>query len=653
MPQKIIASFGSWKSPITSDRIVSESIGVAVSSLTIEAVYWLETRPSERGRSVVVKRLNDGTITDITPPPYNARTRVHEYGGGAVLVDKDTVYFSNFVDQRLYQVNSGTAPVPVTPETPLRYADCLMDSARERIICVREDHRESSTQHNHNEAVNSITALYLDGSYRQEVLVTGNDFYASPRVNPDGTQLAWLTWCHPNMPWDGTDLWIADIQADGKLVNSKWVAGGPSESIFQPEWSPDGALTFVSDRTGWWNIYRRSNDEQHTVKCLLQAEVEYGLPQWVFGMSTYVYASPSQIACIYTQNGNDFLGIVDINTGQLTHLDIDYTSLSGIKVMDNHLLFRGASANLPGAVVLYDLNTGTFETLKTSNTLQIDAAYLSIPEPVTFPTEDNLNAYALYYPPKNPDYIAPEGEKPPLLVISHGGPTGATKSALDLRIQFWTSRGFAILDVNYGGSTGYGRAYRERLNGQWGIVDVDDCANGALYLAEHGCVDKNRLAIRGGSAGGYTTLSALAFRNVFHSGASYYGVSDLEALALDTHKFESRYLDHLIGPYPERKDLYIQRSPIHNTAGLNCPMIFFQGSEDRVVPPNRAQMMVEALIQKKLPVAFIQFEGEQHGFRQATSIKRALDAELYFYGQIFKFTPADSIEPVHITNLDA
>ncbi len=652
MPHITTAPYGSWKSPITSDRIVAESIRLSILTLTNEAVYWLESRPSERGRNVIVKQRMDGYVADINRPPFNARTRVHEYGGGAVLVHGDSVYFSNYDDQRLYRVQPGMAAEPVTPETDLRYADCQMDSVRDRIICVREDHRESSTQQNHNEAVNTITALYLDSTARQVVLVSGNDFYASPRVNPEGTKMAWLTWCHPNMPWDGTELWVADIQSSGNLANHRLVAGGLNESIFQPEWSPDGILTYISDRSGWWNIYRQTSAEDQSAQCLLKVEAEFGLPQWVFGLSTYTYISPSQLVCIYTQNGRCFLGTVDTGTGQLTQIETEYTNLSGIKAVNDLLLFKGASANLPGSVVLYDLKTGIANTLKSSLSIQPDPAYLSTPESVTFPTEDNLSAYALYYPPRNPDFAAPEGELPPLLVISHGGPTGATISTLDLSIQFWTSRGFAVMDVNYGGSTGYGRAYRERLNDRWGIVDVDDCVNGARFLAANGRVDPNRLAIRGGSAGGYTTLSALAFRDVFHAGASYYGVSDLEALALDTHKFESRYLDHLIGPYPERKDLYIERSPIYNVAGLNCPMIFFQGSEDRVVPPSQAQQMVDALIKKGLPVAFIQFDGEQHGFRQAASIKRALDAELYFYGRIFNFTPADPIEPVHITNLD-
>lgn len=652
MTTQHVAPYGAWKSPITSDLITSQSIRLGGGTFDGEEVYWLEGRPAEAGRYVIVRRTPDGTTHDVNPPPFNARTRVHEYGGGAVLADHGVVIFSNFADQRLYRIAPDGAPEAITPEASLRYADCIVDPARNRLICVREDHSEEALAE-HGEAVNTITAIALDGSARdngagQHILVSGNDFYATPRLSPDGHTLAWLTWRHPNMPWDGTELWIAEVQPDGSLANAVLVAGGENESIFQPSWSPDGRLYFTSDRSGWWNLYRLDNGDTER---LIAMEAEFGAPQWVFGISTYAFESAGRIICTYTKDGIDYLASLDTITKTLTTLDTPYTSIGGIRAAPGKVLFGGASPTQAAALVLLDLTTGEQTILKRANAIEIDPGYLSTPQPIEFPTTGGLTAYGIFYPPHNQDYAAPEGEKPPLLVLSHGGPTGATSSALKLGVQYWTSRGFAVLDVNYGGSAGYGRAYRERLNGQWGIVDVDDCANGARYLAEQGLVDPARLAIRGGSAGGYTTLCALTFKDVFHAGASHFGVSDLEGLATDTHKFESRYLDGLIGPYPERRDLYVARSPIHHVAQLNCPVIFFQGLEDKVVPPSQAETMVEALRAKGIPVAYLPFEGEQHGFRRAENIKRALDAELYFYGRIFGFELADSVEPVEIENL--
>ncbi|NBD36326.1 MAG: prolyl oligopeptidase family serine peptidase [Chloroflexi bacterium] len=625
------APYGAWASPITSDMLVSKAIRLGAGIFDGQDIYWMEGRPQEQGRSVIVKRTPDGETTDVNPSPFNARTRVHEYGGRSFLVDNGIVYFSDFADQRLYRVTPGKAPTPITPESEakLRYADGIVDHHRQRIICVREDHRGGG------EAVNTIAAIPFDGSSadadEQQVLVAGNDFYATPRISPDGQQLLWLTWHHPNMPWDGTELWVGAIQTDGALADARHIAGGDRESIFQPSWAPDGAITFVSDRSGWWNLYRWQEDH---AECLAEMAAEFGLPQGVFGMATYDYR-------------------LDLKRRKLTPIDLPYTNIGSPHASEGgKVLLRVGAADRPTTLILFDPATGATTTLRKAHELEVDPDYLSTPEPIEFPTTDGKTAYALFYPPQNPDYEASEDAKPPLLVISHGGPTAATNSALDMSIQYWTSRGIAVLDVNYGGSTGYGRAYRERLNEQWGIVDVDDCVNGAHYLVEQGRVDGDRLAIRGGSAGGYTTLSALAFCDVFHAGASYYGVSDLEALATDTHKFESRYLDNLIGPYPETRARYVARSPIHHIEGLSCPIIFFQGLEDAVVPPPQAEQMVDALREKGIPVAYLPFEGEQHGFRRAEHIKRAIDAELYFYGQIFGFEPADEIEPVTIENLD-
>ena len=634
--------YGSWTSPITSDAIVSAAVGLGQIHLDGDAIYWVEQRPTEGGRNVIVQRTADGRTLDRTPAPLNARTRVHEYGGGAFVASGGTLYFSNFDDQRLYRQSTVEAPRPLTPEAAFRYADSVVDLRRDRLICVREDHMETG-----REAVNTIVSIDLANGEAQ-VLISGNDFYAAPRLSPDGSQLAWLTWNHPNMPWEGTELWVADIQDNGTLAHETHVAGGVSESIFQPEWSPDGILHFVSDRTAWWNLYRWRDGN---IEPLCPKTAEFGLPQWVFGMSTYAFISARHIICSYTEQGIWHLAHLDTQTQQLDEIETPYTDISGLRALAGRVVFTAGSPTQAPAIVQFDPKARALTTLRRSNDLDFDPGYIASPEPIEFPTAQGRTAHALFYAPTNKDDTAPVGERPPLIVKSHGGPTAAASTKLNLGIQYWTSRGFAVLDVNYGGSTGYGRLYRQRLNGQWGIVDVEDCINGARFLVERGDVDGNRLAITGGSAGGYTTLCALTFHDTFSAGASHYGISDLEALAGETHKFESRYLDSLVGPYPERRDLYQARSPIHFTDRLSCPLILFQGLEDQVVPPNQAEMMAQALRDKGLPVAYVPFEGEQHGFRRAENIKRALDGELYFYSRIFRFEVSGEIEPVEIENL--
>ncbi|NEP60962.1 MAG: S9 family peptidase [Symploca sp. SIO2G7] len=637
-----IAPYGAWQSPITSDVIVSNSIRLGSIAIDGSDIYWSELRPTENGRNSIVRRTADGKTADVTPTHFNVRTRVHEYGGGAYWVDQGDIFFTNFLDQRLYQQSSNASPKPITPEKALRYADGVVDRPRQRLICVREDHTQTGKA-----AVNTIVAISLVDQ-TQTVLTCGYDFYSTPRLSSDGTQLAWLSWNYPNMPWDGTELWVAEIATDGTLKQPQKIAGGLSESIFQPQWSPDGILYFISDATGWWNLYRWQNQ---TVKALYPIAAEFGAPQWSFGMSTYGFASAKSLVCTYKRDGAQYLARLDTTTLSLTEIKTAYASMGGLKVGDNFIVFLGGSPSQPSTLIYLDLLTGETAELKRSSTLEIDSGYLSIPESITFPTSNTLFAHGIYYPPKNKDYAAPEGTRPPLLVKSHGGPTAATSANFNPSIQYWTSRGFAVLDVNYGGSTGYGRAYRERLRGNWGIVDIDDCVNGAKYLVAQEQVDPEQLAIDGGSAGGYTTLGALTFRDVFKAGASYYGVSDMAALAMDTHKFESRYLDSLVGPYPERKDLYQARSPINFTDQLSCPVIFLQGDEDKIVPPNQAELMVDALKKKSIPVAYLLFAGEQHGFRKADNIRRALDAEFYFYSRVFGFEPADKIEPVEIWGL--
>jgi dipeptidyl aminopeptidase/acylaminoacyl peptidase len=615
-------------------------------------IYWIELRPSEGGRQVIVQRTADGNNVDVTPPKFNARTRVHEYGGGDYLVHDGMVYFSNFNDQQLYRQSANSAPHPITTGNRnnddacnLRYADAAIDAGRNRLICVREDHTRKD-----REAVNTLVAVPLDGD-EARVLISGNNFYSSPRVSPDGLRLAWLTWNHPNMPWDGCEVWTGEFAADGTIVKQQRIAGGVSESIFQPEWSPDGRLYFISDRTGWWNIYRAMLDGE--VECVCEMQAEFGAPQWVFGLSTYAFESADRIVCTYAEHGIWRLGTIDTSTRQLEPIDTPYTEISFVCAAPGRAIFRAGSPAEPFSINELDLATRETKVLQRANRIRLDPGYISEPQSIEFPTENGLTAHAFFYPPRNCDFAAPEGEKPPLLVKSHGGPTSATIAVLIPGIQYWTSRGIAVLDVNYGGSTGYGRAYRERLKGNWGIFDVDDCVSGAKFLIERGEVDAHRLMIDGGSAGGYTTLCALTFRDAFKAGASHYGVSDAEALAKETHKFESRYLDGLIGPYPERRDLYVERSPINFIENLSCPVIFFQGLEDKVVLPNQAEMMVEALRKKKVPVAYVAFEGEQHGFRRAENIKRSLDGELYFYSRVFGFELADTVEPVPIENLPA
>ena len=642
MAEPRTAPYGSWASPITSDLIVASSIGLGDILTEDRDIYWIESRPQERGRSVIVRCSQDGRPADVTPPmpsdgqgAFNIRTRVHEYGGGAYLASRGVVYFCNDADQRLYRQERGGSPVPITdaPGNPrgMRYADGVMDAARGRMIWVREDHTTSAA-----EPVNTLVEIALDGARPQRVLVSGSDFYAAPRLSTDGARLAWLEWRHPNMPWDGTELWVAGLAADGAIADKRKVAGGDAESIFQPEWSPDGVLYFVSDRSGWWNLYRLAGDPLSggfAAETVYPLAAEFGSAQWGFRPSRYTFPSARRLLCSYSRNGTASLAAVDLDSLAVTTIANEFTEIGSLRAANDDVHFVGASPTHFPAIVKLSLTSGDVTILKLSNTEDVRAyeGYLSTPQSIEFPTESGLTAFGLYYPPVNRNFAAPLVELPPLIVRAHGGPTSAFSSALDWSLQYWTSRGFAVLNVNYGGSTGYGRLYRERLRGRWGVVDVEDCTNGAKHLAASGRVDGRRMAIRGGSAGGYTTLCALTFHDVFATGASYYGISDLDALVRDTHKFESRYLDGLIGPYPARQDLYHDRSPIHFADRLSVPIAFFQGAEDPVVPPNQAEAMVEALKAKGLPFQYLLFDGEQHGFRRAQTIKRTLDAELYFY----------------------
>jgi dipeptidyl aminopeptidase/acylaminoacyl peptidase len=633
--------YGTWPSPVTADALVQGSVRLGGVATAGGAVYWLEGRPHEGGRSVLVRRREDGDLQDLNAAPFNIRSRVHEYGGGAFLVTRDRVWFSNDADRRIYEITDGGPPRAVSPEGGFRYADMVLDEKRARLLCIREDHSATS-----GEPQNAVVAVDLhDGKVK--IIASGQDFYSNPRLCPDGTRLAYLAWNHPRMPWDGTELFVCEVAADGAVGEPTKVAGGASESVFQPEWSPSGELYFVSDQSGWWNLYRMGGNDAVNV---LPMDAEFGRPQWVFGMRTYGFSGDgSVLACCCRQGIWELLAVS--RDGSCRSIATPFSDIDDIAVSADRAILIAGAPDRPGAVVALDSNSGDFEILRASTEVALEDAYVSIHEPVRFASGRGEEAHGFFYAPKNPEFAGSATDRPPLIVIGHGGPTGAASTTLRLAIQFWTTRGFAVLDVNYRGSTGFGRVYRESLYGHWGVADVADCVHGAQHLVKQGRVDGNRLIIRGNSAGGYTTLAALTFHDVFKAGASYYGIGELEALARDTHKFESRYLDQLVGPYPESRDLYAERSPLNFTELLSCPVIFFQGLEDEVVPPNQAQMMVDALQDKGIPVAYLAFEGEQHGFRKAETIVRTAEAELYFYGRVLGFPPADEIEPVEIKNL--
>jgi dipeptidyl aminopeptidase/acylaminoacyl peptidase len=634
------APYGTWTSPITVSMLSAGGIRLEALTAAESSVYWTESRPAEQGRSVVVMWTTETGPSDVSPPGFNSRTRVHEYGGGAFGVHRGVVYSSRFEDQRVYRL--GNDPIPITPEPDVeageRYADFTF--VGEYLICVRESHRGD------REPRNELVRLPIDGEGAPEVIATGRDFYAAPRMSPDGTQLAWIEWDHPNMPWDATELMLSDIGPEGTLGSVSRIAGVPEESVIQPAWSPDGRLHFLSDRTGWWNLYRLDDGG---VTARFPADVDFGHPPWIFGFHDYAFVPDGRIVCHYLRDGFSHLAMID--DGALSPIESTFTSIDpSVTVGEGKVWVIAGSSDDPTAVRSIDPSSGGSATIRSSLDAPIEPGFLSVPEAIEFPTAGDRTAYAFFYQARNGSFVAPDGELPPLVLFSHGGPTGVTTSELKLDIQFFTSRGFAVVDVNYGGSTGYGREYRRRLNGMWGVVDVDDCVAAAQYLVGLGLVDPKRMAIRGGSAGGYTTLAALTFRDVFAAGASYFGVADLRALAEDTHKFESRYLDGMVGPLPETADLYEQRSPVFHTDQLSCPIILLQGLDDRVVLPEQAEMMARALDAKGIPYAYVLFEGEGHGFRQAANIERAAEAELYFFARVFGFEPADDLTPVEIHN---
>jgi dipeptidyl aminopeptidase/acylaminoacyl peptidase len=629
-----VLPYGSWPSPIRVDDLLVDTVRLGEPWIDGEDIYWTEGRPAEAGRVVLVRRAADGTTVDLTPPPLDVRSRVHEYGGGSFTVAGGVAVVSHRLDGRLYRLDPGVPEaVPITPEGPHRYGDLRLDRPRRRFIAIRETHPEGGGQ-----PTAALVGIPLDGDAPPTVLYTGPDFLISPRPSPDGSLLAWLEWDQPDMPWDATRLRVAAIAEDGTLGRAELTAGGPGESIVQPEWSPDGVLHFLSDRTGWWNLYRLA--EGPRLEPLAAMEAEFADPAWVLDRSTYGFLSDGSIVAAARRDGHDRL--IHIEPGRLIgEIEGPYTEVGTLR--SNGALVvatAGAPTEATAVVTLDPVTLAPAGVLRRSTPVSVDPAWISVPEPITFPTTDGALAHALYYPPTADGITGPVGERPPLVVRSHGGPTSNASTALDLDVQLFTSRGIAVVDVDYRGSSGYGRAYRDALRGRWGEVDVDDCVAAARYLADRGDVDPARMAIEGGSAGGFTTLAALAFRDEFAAGISLFGVGDLEALARDTHKFEARYLDGLVGPYPERADLYRRRSPVHHLDELSCPALVLQGLEDKVVPPAQAEAIVAALAANGIPHASLAFEGEGHGFRGERAIRATLESRLGFLGAVFGFEPA-------------
>jgi dipeptidyl aminopeptidase/acylaminoacyl peptidase len=631
-----IGNFGSWISPITADAAVAETGSLTEPRIDGDSVYWIEGRPVEKGRNVVVARAADGTIRDVTPPPFNVRSQVYSYGGGSYAVSNGALYFVNFGDNQIYQQVAGRTPTKITSSANCLFADMCVDLARNRLITIREERPNGDVVN----AIHKLVAIDI-ATGREATLDGGCDFYASPTLSADGSKLAWLSWQHPDMPWTSTRLNVAGLDQAGALTGKQIVQAG-SESLFQPQWSPDGRLYFISDRTDFWNLYRWSASG---VEHLLARDAEFGVPQWQLGLSTYAFMSPDILIYSFVQNGTWRLGRLDIPTLNAHDYPMQFSSLSGVRASATKVVVRCATMTSPPAIATVDLNTEAVLPIKLlvpSDRLQGFQNYFSTPQPIEFPTGDGEIAHALFYPPHNPDWQAPASERPPLLVKSHGGPTTATDSALNLSIQFWTSRGFGVLDVNYRGSTGYGRKYRERLYGQWGVIDVMDCISGAKFLAARGDVDEGKLAVTGGSAGGYTTLCGLTFHSEFAAGASYYGISDLIALATETHKFELHYTDWLIEPFRPDSALYHDRSPINFTDRLSAPVIFLHGKDDPVVPINQAQRMYAALQRRNIPTCLLIFQDEKHGFRQSAHLRQALEAELLFYSMNLTRAPLAS-----------
>ncbi|KAK3823114.1 MAG: peptidase, S9A/B/C family, catalytic domain protein [Benniella sp.] len=652
-----VAPYGEWASPISVDFITGST--AVISNLRKNEhtgeLFWAERSGATNGRTTIMTRSTNGVTTELTPAPFHARSRVHEYGGGAFTLGSNFLVSSNDDDLRLYKVDPATKQTtPLTPENKAwRYADVAIHPSEKFLICVREDHTVDTPQ----TVVNTLVVVRLDTKEPNvEILAEGADFYSSPRFNPARpSEFAYYSWNHPFMTWDHTQVYYGHLDisdASIKIASQTLLTGQDKlheESANQPRFGSDGTLYFISDKSGFWNLY--SYKAGGEVQLVLQEpmKAEFQEPCWQFGARSYypLKSDPTKIACSYIKNGLFHLAVIDTKSKTLRDVPIEFHVIRSVYAttdgQDDVLLLEVASYNVPAQVISYNLSNNTYEVLMKSSSVDVPKGFISKPEPLTFKTTGDREAHALYYPPTNADFVAPEGTLPPLRVLSHGGPTSSYSPDLAWNINYFTSRGIACVAVNYGGSTGYGREFRNSLRSQWGVVDVDDCSSAATYLVERGCVDQEKLAIVGGSAGGYTTLACLAFRDVFKAGVSHYGIGDLEILAKDTHKFELLYPESLVGPYPAARDLYLERSPIYSADKITCPCAFFQGAEDKVVPPNQAELMVNALGDRGVPVAYVLFEGEGHGFRIPQNIKAALQGEVSFLGRIFGFTPFDRI----------
>ena len=626
--------YGNWPASITSELVTRAAPSINHIQSNDDRLFWVENRPWEAGRNVIMCRNRDGSFRDLLPPPYSHHSKVHEYGGMAYTVTDKQLYFVNAADQCIYQLdlsNDGD-PVPITAPG-LRFVDLVVDKSNQQIIAVCEQHPK--THDFKKEPDNFLVAISMAADNPEiHTLVSGADFYAYPCISPDGQTLAWIQWNHPHMPWDCTQLWQAEIDKQG-LLNPVLVTGSENDqAIFQPRWSPDNRLFYVSDKQNWWNIYSVDRG------IIVEMAAEFATPLWQFGMSTYDFVDADTLGCLWTQQGIWHCGFINLHSGELTQIDCEYTSMqSACNHQGNLYLVAGAPVLADQLVTVNQ--QGTTNSVYSPASVNLSVADLSRPESIGFTTADGQPVQAFFYLPTHSQYQGQDGELPPLIVICHGGPTGATSSNLNLKIQYWTNRGFAVVDINYRGSTGFGRKFRHSLASNWGIADVEDTQYVVNYLIEQKKVDPERCIIRGGSAGGYTVLSALTFTDAFKAGASLYGIGDLETLAKDTHKFESRYLDKLVGPYPQAREIYRQRSPIHHVHRLSCPVIFLQGLEDQVVPANQAEMMVDSLKERNIEVEYITFADEGHGFRKANNIIRALEAEYSFYQRIFALQRID------------
>jgi dipeptidyl aminopeptidase/acylaminoacyl peptidase len=630
------AVYGAWQSPISAASIFEASDNVSYLSVENNQLYFVESKASANGKNILFKLNQKNVAVQLTSNEVSVRSRVHEYGGRPYLVDGEDIYYSQFTDQKIYRISQNNPPEAITSEG-LRYMECIADQNNNRLICVREDHRGIG------EPINTLVAISLSDIYQEIILFEGTDFVSAPNLSPDGNSVAFITWSHPNMPWDDTQLRVINFCENGSVERVNEAIQSGNVSIKHPHYSKDGTLYFIADFENWWTLYRieQSSEQLKKPQQVLEENIE---------ISSYGIEDNDFAIIAYSKEGRDHIARVNLITGEMANIGDAFSSADSVLVANETVYFRASTTSSGNAI--YQLIANDYKKIYQPSGPAIEKGFLSEPLTIEFPTGINETAYGFYYPPQNNNIVGAKDTLPPLIVKVHGGPVGATDSSLNPGIQFWTSRGFAVFDVNHRGSTGYGRTFRKKIYPNWGVVDVEDASNGVKWLASEGFIDADKIAIRGGSAGGYTTLAALAFQNVFKAGTSYYGISDLGILASDTHKFESRYLDQLIGPYPEMKNVYDQRSPINSVKNITAPLLLLQGLDDKVVPPNQSELIFNALKDNCISTAYITFKGEGHGFRQPANNIKALNSELSFYGQVFGFVPAGNIEAVQLVECE-